>query len=58
MSEYTTKLGVPHLAQLVRESKSGLLEMDEEGVNVRRKKELLPPGSEQFERSVYAVCVF
>lgn len=52
MREYTQALGLPALAALLRTSEE--LEVDEEGKNVRRKKEVQEPKG-QWERSVYAV---
>lgn len=52
MREYTQALGLPALAALLRTSEE--LEVDEEGKNVRRKKEVEEPKG-QWERSVYAV---
>lgn len=53
MREYTSALGLPALADLLR-TRSEELEVDEEGKNVRRRKEVEEPKG-QWERSVYAV---
>lgn len=55
MREYTQALGLPALAALLRTSEE--LEVDEEGKNVRRKREVEEPKG-QWERSVYAVRYF
>lgn len=55
MREYTQALGLPALAALLRTSEE--LEVDEEGKNVRRKREVEEPKG-QWERSIYAVRFF
>ncbi len=52
MREYTT-LGNEWLLNSIRTS--DVLEVDEEGKNIRRKTEVTEPAG-QFERSIYAVC--
>jgi lupus La protein len=54
MRQFQSK-GVPWLADVLRRSES-LLEVDETGVKVRRREEVREP-KDQFERSVYAVCL-
>lgn len=48
--------GVPWVAEVLRGSEE-LLEVDEQGKNVKRKLELVPPGMKQYENSVYAVSL-
>lgn len=47
--------GVPWVAEVLRERSQELLEVDAKGENVRRKTELLPPGMQSYDNSVYAV---